>query len=197
VRRLATPVSKFPRRDDGREFGLRGGGGGKLAGLLVLRTADGCRGCGNWLVASGCGDEGRYALVGVLLCEECRLDSAGDKLEMGSVRAVVSLGFGEYGGGGEATGASGSETVSESSGFCRKCDESPATYQLLVLFVLAMHGLSRRYVGQHHFDVPIPEGCRGHYILRSERTSVICLLLHWPALSRGTRNEPVRRDSRG
>ena len=78
----------------------------------------------------------------------------------------------------------------------RKYHEGPATYQLLVLFVLAMHVLSRLYVGEHHFDVPIPEGCRERYILRSERTSVICLLLHWPASSRGTRNEPVRRDSR-
>lgn len=95
LRRFATPVSKLPRRDDGREFGLRGGGGGKFDGVLELRTADGWRGGGNWLVATRCGEVGRYALVGVLLCEECRAESAGDRLELGSVCALDSMPFGE------------------------------------------------------------------------------------------------------
>lgn len=47
----------------------------------------------------------------MLLCEEFRLDSAGDRLELGFVLNGFFVCCGEYGGGGEASGASGSGTV--------------------------------------------------------------------------------------
>jgi hypothetical protein len=104
-------VSRFPSREEGRELEFGAGGGGKFDDELELRTADGGRGSWNWLVEGGLGDGGRYALVGVLLCEEFRLDSAGDRLELGFVLNDFFVCFGEYGGGGEESGASGSGTV--------------------------------------------------------------------------------------
>lgn len=53
-----------------------------------------------------------------------------------------------------------------------------ATYQQLVFVVPAVYVLNWEYAAKYHFDVPTPVGCREHCILRNERTSVICLLLH-------------------
>jgi hypothetical protein len=72
-----------------------------------------------------------------------------------------------------------------------------ATYQLFVLSGRAACVLCQGYETKFHSAAPTLEGYREHCILRTVRTLVIDLLLHWLESSRGKRSGSVRRDSTG